>query len=230
MEFAFLFFYIPNRMETLTNYLTANEFSNSDHPTVIAFAYKHSAIGVDALTNALRLYKAIRDGFWYNPHHVSLKRVDYQASNFLTRHSGHCIDKANLLAACAKVIGIPSRLGFAIVTNHIGTEKVEKALGTNILVFHGYTELFLNEKWVKATPAFNAGLCEKLGVKPLEFDGKTDSIFQEFAENGTKFMEYLHDYGTFETLPFDMMISEWRKHYPTAFQKVEQEKLEMIGF
>jgi len=40
----------------------------------------------------------------------------------------------------------------------------------------------------------------------------------------------LHDYGTFETLPFDMMISEWRKHYPTAFQKVEQEKLEMIGF
>ncbi len=217
-------------MENLSPYLVSNEFSDSEHIDIINFTEKHTRKDANALTNAVALYKAIRDGFWYNPHHVSLQRIDYQASNFLKRNSGHCIDKANLLAACAKVIGIPSRLGFANVTNHIGTEKVEKALGTNVLVFHGYTELFLNEKWVKATPAFNAALCEKLQVKPLEFDGETDSIFQEFSETGNKFMEYLHDYGTFAELPFEIMLNEWKKYYPKAFQYVDLHKLEMIGF
>jgi transglutaminase-like putative cysteine protease len=217
-------------INNLTEYLTPNEFSDSTHKDIIDFTRKHSFESKDSITNTISLYLAIRDGFWYNPHHVSLQRLDYQASKFLKLDSGHCIDKANLLATCAKVIGIPSRLGFANVTNHIGTEKVEKALGTNILVFHGYTELFLNGKWLKATPAFNAALCKKLNVKPLEFDGKTDSVFQQFSENGTKFMEYLHDYGTFAELPFDIMISEWKKHYPQAFIKASQEKLGIIGF
>jgi transglutaminase-like putative cysteine protease len=217
-------------MENIASYLVANEFSDAENTAIIQFTRKHTADNFDKITNAINLYYAIRDTFWYNPHEVSLQRKDYQASNFLQRNSGHCIDKANLLATCAKVIGIPSRLGFANVTNHIGTEKVEKALGTNILVFHGYTELFLEDKWVKATPAFNAALCQKLGVKPLEFDGKTDSVFQEFSEQGTKFMEYLHDYGTFAVLPFDKMLAEWQKYYPKAFEKVAREKLQKIGF
>ncbi len=217
-------------MTILLPYLESNEFSDSAHQEIINFVEKHSSKNESQVSNAISLYLAIRDGFSYNPHHVSLQRADYQASKFLSRNSGHCIDKANLLAACAKVIGIPSRLGFANVTNHIGTEKVEKALGTNVLVFHGYTELFLNGKWLKATPAFNASLCKKLNVTPLEFDGENDSVFQQFNENGTKFMEYLHDYGTFAELPFDTMIAEWKKYYPQAFLKASQEKLETIGF
>lgn len=213
-------------MNHLTSYLQPNEFSNSQHPDIQNFVKKHTFPNHSTLENILNLYLAVRDGFWYSPQYVSLKREDYVASNFLQRKEGHCIDKANLLAACAKVIGVPSRLGFANVTNHIGTEKVEKALGTNILVFHGYTELFLDGKWVKATPAFNAGLCKKLNVLPLEFDGKTDSVFQQYSPTGQKFMEYLHDYGTFATLPFEMMVQEWQKHYPKAFKV----GAEVIGF
>ena len=99
---------------------------------------------------------------------------------------GHCIDKALLLAACARALGIPAQLHFANVRNHVGTAKLEERLGTDLLVFHGYTELWLDERWVAATPAFNKALCDRLGVAPLEFDGEHDSIFQAYdREAGT---------------------------------------------
>ena len=166
---------------------------------------------------AVRLYYAVRDGFRYNPHNISLQPEDFRASIQVQRAEGHCIDKATILAAAARAIGVPSRLGFANVTNHIGTEKIEKVLGINVLVFHGFTELYLGGRWVKATPAFNAALCEKLDVEPLEFNGKEDSVFQQFSRTGNRFMEYLHNYGSFDDLPFDQMIGEWKKYYPKLF-------------
>lgn len=198
-------------------YLEANFFTDSDHPSIVSFAKAHTEVSQDEVAKALSLYIAVRDSFWYNPHQVSIQKADFRASNQITRKEGHCIDKANILAACARVVGIPARLGFANVTNHIATERIEKVLGTNVLVFHGYTELFLNGKWVKATPAFNKALCEKIGVAPLEFDGENDSVFQQYSPSGNKFMEYLHDYGQFAELPFEMMISEWKKYYPHLF-------------
>lgn len=201
----------------MKNYLAPNDFVDSDHAEVIRYAQIHSDSAASPTENAISLYYAIRDDFRYNPWRVGRSPEDYRASTVLTRpreEGGHCIDKANLLAACSRVIGIPSRLHFANVRNHIGTEDIEKILGTSLLVFHGYAELYLEEKWVAATPAFNKELCEHLKVKPLEFDGKEDSVFQEFAPNGQKFMEYVHDYGHFESLPFELMMSEWKKHYP----------------
>ena len=127
---------------------------------------------------------------------------------------GHCIDKANLLAACARRLGIPSRLHFANVRNHIGTQDLERFLGTSLLVFHGYVELHLEGKWVAATPAFNRELCEYLNVAPLEFDGRNDSIFQAYDRAGGRFMEYVRDYGAFPDIPFELMIGEWKRYYP----------------
>ena len=169
------------------------------------------------MASAVALYYAVRDGFRYNPWEVSLQPGDFSASAMLSRdreRGGHCIDKANLLAACARVLGIPSRLHFANVRNHIGTEEFERKLGTDLLVFHGYVELHLNGGWVAATPAFNKELCTYLGVAPLEFDGQQDSIFQQYDAKGGSFMEYVHDYGHFAEIPFDLMIGEWRRFYP----------------
>jgi transglutaminase-like putative cysteine protease len=198
----------------LEPYLAPNFFTDSTHKAVLAYAQAHTRKEDDDLTKAGCLYKAVRDGFWYNPYPIGVQREVFRASAQILRPEGHCIDKANILAACARAVGIPARLGFANVTNHIGTEKLEKQLGTNLLVFHGYAELYLQARWVKATPAFNLGLCEKLNVAPLEFDGQTDSIFQPYNANGSKFMEYVHDYGTFAELPYSVMLSEWAKHYP----------------
>ncbi len=199
-------------------YLQSAEFVDSDSEAVKLFTQKIIGNTEDHIERAVKLYYAVRDGFSYDPYHIDLSREALKASSLLKRNSGYCVEKACLLAASARVAGIPSRLGFARVRNHIATEKLEKILKTDVMVFHGYTEFFLNDKWLKATPAFNKSLCEKLNVTPLEFDGKGDSVFQSYNIEGNKFMEYLHDYGIFNDVPRDLFISELKIHYPHMFE------------
>jgi transglutaminase-like putative cysteine protease len=199
-------------------YLQPAEFVNSDSEEIKKFTAKAIDGAIEPVEQAIRLYYAVRDGFNYNPYNIDLKREAMKASELLKKDNGYCIEKASLLAACARVVGIPSRLGFARVRNHIATEKLEEKLRTNVLVFHGFTELFLNGKWVKATPAFNKTLCEKLKVDSLEFNGKDDSVFQSYNKDGGEFMEYLHDYGLFHDIPYELFVSELKFHYPHLFE------------
>ncbi|MGB3948501.1 MAG: transglutaminase-like domain-containing protein [Bacteroidia bacterium] len=199
-------------------YLKPAQFVNSDSQQVISFAENALGNATAPIEMAVKLYYAVRDGFNYDPYTINLSEEAMKASNLLGRNYGYCVEKACLLAAVARVVGIPSRLGYAKVKNHIATEKLEERLKTNVLVFHGYTELFLEGKWVKATPAFNKSLCEKLNVDSLEFNGREDSVFQSYNQSGGQFMEYLHDYGTFHDVPRDLFISELKTHYPHLFE------------
>jgi transglutaminase-like putative cysteine protease len=207
----------------MKKYLEPTAFIDSDHPTVIAFAQAEKGDSVTKTDQAVSLYYAVRDGFKYNPYRIDVRKEGLTASNLIGRDDGYCTEKAVLLAASARAIGIPSRLGFAKVKNHLGTSRLEELLRTDMLVFHGYCELYLEDQWVKATPAFNLTLCEKFGVAPLEFDGKTDSVFQEFTGEGAQYMEYLHDYGTFDDLPHELYLSELQEHYPHLFKYQEYE-------
>ena len=208
----------------MQKYLKSTYFVESQHKEIIAYTKKNISKTDTKIEQIISLYYAVRDGFLYNPYHLILKAEAFKASFMLTKNYGNCVEKACLLAACARHIGVPSRFGFAIVRNHIGTEKIEALLKTNLLVFHGYNEFFLNGKWIKATPAFNKELCEKLGVAPLEFDGKTDSIFQEYDRKGGDFMEYVHEYGIFDDFPFEMFASEIRKHYGHLFDTINKDE------
>lgn len=212
--------------------LHPNAFVDSDHPAIVDFA-RRTAGGMPPKEAAIALFYAVRDGVRYNPWRVRFAPGDYKASGVLLREpseGGHCIDKANLLAAAARAVGIPSRLHFADVRNHIGTARLEAKLGSDRLVYHGYTELYLADslgemQWVAATPAFNVELCSHLGVAPLEFDGEHDAIFQEYnpadSANPTagRFMEYIEDHGVFVDIPVERMVAAWRKHYPLLVEQ-----------
>ncbi len=212
---------MPSATELDPRTLRPNRFVDSDHPAVVEFARKIAA-DLPPREAAVALYLRVRDGLRYNPWRVGFRPEDFTASSVLLREpaeGGHCIDKANLLAASARVLGIPSRLHFANVRNHIGTAELERHLGTDLLVFHGYTELWLEGRWVAATPAFNRELCEHLGVDVLEFDGETDSIFQPFDSSGARFMEYVEDHGSHADIPFETMLAQWRQHYPHLLER-----------
>lgn len=199
-------------------YLAPNPFVDSAHSAVVAYAERHRS-GDGPVASAVALYYAIRDGLRYTPWNVSFAADAYRSSAIAARsfeEGGHCIDKALLLAGASRALGIPSRLHFANVKNHVGTAKLEEKLGTDLLVFHGYAELFLDDRWVAATPAFNRQLCEHLGVPPLEWDGREDAIFQAHAPDGSRFMEYVHDYGTYPGIPHGLMVGEWKKYYGKA--------------
>lgn len=202
----------------MQEYLQPTEFLNFDDESVSEFAGRNSFGAKTEKEKAVKLYYAVRDGFQYNPNILDLRRKGLQASDLLKRNHGYCVEKAVLLAASARAVGVPSRLSFYIVKNHIATEKLEKILRKDYLVFHGAAELFLDGKWLKTTPAFNKSLCKYLNVEPLEFDGTADSIFQEFDKSGNVFMKYLHDYGNFADLPYNLYLDELRKHYPHIFE------------
>ncbi len=201
----------------MKEYIQPTEFLNFDDASVKAFAERNSVGAATEKEKAVRLYYAVRDGFQYNPNILDLRREGLRASDLLTRNRGYCVEKAVLLAASARAVGVPSRLSFYIVRNHIAAEKLEKLLQKNYLVFHGAAELFLDGRWLKTTPAFNKNLCDYLKVEPLEFDGTRDSIFQEYDKSGNVFIEYLHEYGAFADLPYELYLEELKKHYPHIF-------------
>ncbi len=212
----------------MENYLQPTEFLNCDDESVREFAERNSVGAVTDKEKAVKLYYAVRDGFQYNPNILDLRREGLKAGDLLKRTRGYCVEKAVLLAAAARAVGVPSRLSFYIVRNHIATDKLEKLLRKNYLVFHGAAELFLGGKWLKTTPAFNKRLCERLKVEPLEFDGETDSIFQEYDKSGNVFMEYLHDYGAFDDLPYHLYLDELKKHYPHIFDDAKYTNGDLI--
>lgn len=197
----------------MKKYLQPTFFIDSDHNSIREFVEATAGEGT-AREKAVRLYYAVRDQVKYNPYLWSLDKGHYRASFVLSQKVGFCVQKAILLAAVTRAVGIPARPGFANVRNHLSTQHLRELMKTDVFVFHGYTEIFLGDKWVKSTPAFDKSLCERFGVFPLDFDGRSDSIFHPLDRSGRKHMEYLHDYGTFDDFPFDMMIRESMKHYP----------------
>jgi transglutaminase-like putative cysteine protease len=137
-----------------------------------------------------------------------------RASAALTKRRGWCAPKAALLAACCRTVGIPARLGFADVRNHISTERLRQLMKTDIFYWHGYTSIYLNGVWIKATPAFNIELCERFKIKPLEFDGRGDALLQPFDLQGNQHMEYIRDRGEFLDVPVDRIAATFEREYP----------------
>jgi transglutaminase-like putative cysteine protease len=197
----------------MNEYLTSGRFSDSAHPAVAAFAQEHGR-GGDDRQRAVALYYAVRDGVRYNPFQNFTLDEAYRGSVCLERGEGWCVPKAALLAACARVLGIPARVGFADVKNHLTTPQLTAKMGTDLFVFHGFTELLLDGQWIKATPAFNLLLCTKFRVKPLEFDGRADSIFHPVDEDNRRHMEYVDDRGSYADVPADEIKRVFAQTYP----------------
>lgn len=195
---------------------------NSEHPAVVSFARAH-AQGADDREKAVALYLAVRDQVRYDPYRIDLSDHGMTASTVLTQGFGWCVPKAVLLAAVARAAGIPARLGFADVKNHLSTEKLRQTMQTDVFVWHGYTELWIDGAWRKATPAFNIELCDKFGLLPLEFDGVHDSLYHAFDRAGRQHMEYVNDHGAFDDLPLAQIRTVFAEVYPsiTAGQPIE---------
>ena len=201
----------------LSIYLKPTYFIDSNSPAIIAYANTTCRGKGTDIDRAIALYYAVRDDIRYDPYNVEDKREAVRASSVLKRKAGFCVAKAILLTAVLRSQNIPARLGFADVKNHLFTQRLKSLMETDLFVYHGYIEVLLQDKWVKATPAFNLSLCQNFNVKPLEFDGIHDSLFHEFDTHGNRHMEYVNNHGTFADLPYDIIYEAYRRHYPKIF-------------
>jgi transglutaminase-like putative cysteine protease len=200
----------------MTQYLDPGRYIDSAHPAVIDFS-ESKAKGKSERERAVSLYYAVRDDIRYNPFLDFRSDLVFTASAVLAAGEGFCIGKAALLAALARAAGIAARVGFADVKNHLTSPRLSETMGSDLFVFHGYTELYLDGRWVKATPAFNLALCSKFRVKPLEFDGRDDSIFHPFDEDNRRHMEYLRSRGSYADVPVPEIQDAFREAYPKFY-------------
>jgi len=203
----------------MEQYLSPGRFIDSDTPEVAAFACNAVAGATGDVDKVRRLYAAVRDGITYDPYVNFADPVNFRASGVLAAGRGFCVGKAALLAACCRAMGIPARVGYADVRNHMTSPKLYERIKTDVFIWHSYAELLVDGRWVKATPAFDAALCERARIMPLEFDGQTDSLFHPFDRAGRRHMEYLKDRGAFADVPFETMVADFRATYPTLISE-----------
>lgn len=202
----------PNAPPTPAS-LAPTALIDSDHPEVIAVARQY-AVGSTDRERAVALYHAVRDEFRYDPYQVDLSVAGMCASHAVEIKAGWCVPKAALLAAVCRASGIPARLGYADVRNHLSTERMRQTMQTDLFIWHGYTDIWIDGAWRKATPAFNLSLCTRFGLLPLEFNGHDDSIYHPFDASGNRHMEYVNQRGAFDDMPLGQIVTDFERVYP----------------
>lgn len=198
--------------------LQPTRYLDFQHPAVAALVREATSGAATERERAVAWFLRVRDGVRYDPYSATLEPEDFCASATLARGRGYCVTKAILFAAGLRALGIPARLGFADVVNHLATRRLVEQMKTEVFAYHGYVEAFVEGRWVKATPAFNATLCEKFGTAPLEWDGRSDAMLQPLNRRGERFMEYVRDRGTFDDFDLADMLRAWRELYPHLFE------------
>jgi transglutaminase-like putative cysteine protease len=167
---------------------------------------------------AQSLFNKVRDDFRYDPYHLDLRPDALKASTILKKKKAWCVEKSIVLIAGLRALGFEAKAGYGIVINHIGVEKLLQYLKRPEIVFHGYVSVNYGGKWQKLTPAFDRLVCRASKVDVMQWDGKSDVMFQEFDKSGERFMEYIHYYGEFDDVPIDLMNNEMKKYYPHLFE------------
>jgi transglutaminase-like putative cysteine protease len=191
-----------------------------DHQSAAVRDFIDSVVGVRdgaQREQAVDLYYAVRDGVQYEVYGADFSRRGMRASSVLGRGRGLCIHKSVLYAACVRALAIPSRLVLVDVRNHLSSARLRALLGSEVFCYHCFTQLYLNGRWVKATPVFGAKLCRLYHLAPLEFDGRADAVLQAGDERGSSFIEVVHEHGEFDDLPYEHLIAGLRKAHGGIF-------------
>ena len=177
----------------------------------------------DHVQKAIKLFYFVRDNIKYR---VTL---DFATPNYLKANTtlrngyGHCVCKAILLTSLARAAKIPTKLHFVDLKNNLLSQDWIDKFGEELL-WHGYVEFYLNERWVKANPAYDKELCIKHNYHITEFNGKDDALFDPLDLSGNKFMEYTKDHGTYAKVPYFRMVCTWLKHYALKILKYKKKK------
>ncbi|MFX0043209.1 MAG: transglutaminase family protein [Candidatus Hodarchaeota archaeon] len=201
-------------MEGQIKYLQPTEFLDFNKKKVRDKAFEIIEGLKTDKERAIALFYWVRDEIRYVMSAFYMIKSNFKASVTLRRGYGFCVSKAVLLSSFARAVGIPAQVHLADIRNNKVPQEIIDYLGTNIFLYHGYSELFIDNKWVKATPVFDKDTSIRAGFLPLvEFDGKKDGILSKYDPDGDLFVEYIKDRGVHAELPYDEMDRDIRKKY-----------------
>jgi len=198
----------------LNPYLRSTKTIETDHPYVRELASALCAGTPDPAGRAVRLFEYVRDRVRYTVR-VDFADIEaYRASATLERGNGFCVPKSILLVALLRAEQIPARLHFADLRNRLVPDELRTLMGTDIFFFHGYVEVLLEGRWLKATPSFDPRTCRRRGIVPTVFDGHSDALLSPCDVDGRPQFEYLRDRGPSDDLPFSELLETLYREYP----------------
>lgn len=201
-------------------YLAPTRYLDWDRGTVLSVTRSRIA-GIDSVPErAAAIFTFVRDAVRYNPYINFLDERVYVSSTIIRTESTFCAPKAILLASMARAAGIPARIRFADIRNHLMPDKMKELLKTDIIYGHGFTEMHIDGRWIKATPAYDRALCEAQGYVLTEFNGIDDAVFPGHTLAGKKHIEYLSYSDPFDDFPYEWMTSYYLEKYE-KFRELE---------
>ena len=207
----------------MDEYLQPTEFFDFDKTSVIQKVLEITKNCETEKEKAIALFYWGRDEIKYNMRLFIPKiKKNFIASNVIQERQGFCVSKSILLSTLARVVGIPARIHLVDLINHKISQKVIDFMRTNVMYVHGYSELYLNGKWVKLTPSFDKETAIRGGFLPMcEFDGENDAVFPPYGHDGERFGEYVGDRGIHADLPLDDIDKVFQEKYGMYKQVVK---------
>ena len=204
----------------MEEYLQPTEFLDFDKNSVKQKALEITEGLKSEKEKAIALFYWVRDEIKYNMlTYIPSIKANFKASITLRRRNGFCVSKSILLSSFARAVGIPARIHLVDLINHKISQKVIDFMKTNVMHYHGYSELLLNGKWIKLTPSFDPATAVKGRFLPMcEFDGECDAVFPEFDNDGNRFGEYVLDRGIHADLPLEDIAKVFEEKYPALRQ------------
>lgn len=185
----------------MKEYLVATYSIDSDHPAIGEKSRELTASLQSAKEKAIDLFYFVKDEMRYNVYADRTTDAHFKASYVLAKGEGYCVQKAVLLVALARAVGIPARLRFAEIRAHLASPDIVEKRGSNIFPCHGFADLYINDRWVKATPTYDLAYCRKIGVSTIRFNGEEDTMLPARTDDGRPNVDYLQDRGYFADLP-----------------------------
>lgn len=185
----------------------------SAHPSVVGLARRLCGEGSGPGEKARRIFIYAREEIRYDPFSPFYLMDHYRASAVIERGGGYCVQKAVVLAALARASGIPARLVYADIINHMSSGKMREVMETSLFVFHGYVEMFLDGRWLGAAPTFEKKLCDQKGYPLVEFDGRSGAVQPAVDGKGRRFFEYVRRHGSYGDVPLPAILKSWEETY-----------------
>ena len=209
---------------SLKKYLKSTFFIDSSHPLLQKKAQEllQDIDPNDQIQIAVKLFYYVRDEIKYVVKYAPqyYNRKNTKATATLKRGYGYCIQKATLMAALARIAGIPTRIHFVDMKNHLTPQSYIDRVGSNLFVYHAYPELYLNGKWIEANVAFDKDLCDRKNFPIVHFDGIKPGLFAKQDDTGQPFVEYIKDHGTYADVPYWKILWAWKKEYKFSWFKM----------
>jgi transglutaminase-like putative cysteine protease len=193
------------------------DYSSEPVRKLIEKALPGDSSGLSDIEKAVAIYYKVRDGIHYEVYGSSMVREQFKASAVIKKGMGFCVHKSIVYAAAVRAVGIPSRIVYGDVRNHLSSERLRELIGGDVFRFHSLTSVFLAGQWVKATPVFNKLLCNMYQIAPLDFDGRSDSLYHPYDQEGRQHMEFLQMRGEYADFPYETVVNGIREAHPRLF-------------